>query len=105
MKKKQDDKAKRAGSSQQDYYEDSEDEDKELDIDGTQDLNYYKENIFNKEDYLLYRGIMHFYSGEYHKALQDLESSSRIMHANKEVNRIEWKFETEHNESQCGDLS
>ena len=94
MKKKHE--QKRAASSglggHDDYYEDSSDEEE---IDGTSDLNYYKENIFNKEDYLLYRGVMHFYSGEYHKALSDLEASSRIMHANKEINRIEGKFETE----------
>jgi hypothetical protein len=47
------------------------------------DENYYKENIFNKEDYYLYRGIIQIYSGDYEKALSDLEESSTIMHANK----------------------
>lgn len=43
--------------------------------------NYYKENIFNKEDYYLYRAVMYFYSGEFDKAINDLEHSSSIMHA------------------------
>ena len=44
----------------------SDDENKE------EETNYYKENIFNKEDYYLYRGIMHIYDGEYEKAISDL---------------------------------
>ena len=35
--------------------------------------NYYKENIFNKEDYYLYRAVMYFYSGDFDKAINDLE--------------------------------
>lgn len=38
-----------------------------------EETNYYKENIFNKEDFYLYRSVMHFYSGEYEKSLQDFE--------------------------------
>ena len=34
-----------------------------------EEANYYKENIFNKEDYYLYRGVMQIYAGEYDKAL------------------------------------
>lgn len=48
-----------------------------------EEANYYKENIFNKEDYYLYRGIMQIYAGEYEKAMADLDQSSGIMHANK----------------------
>ena len=48
-----------------------------------EEANYYKENIFNKEDYYLYRGVMQIYAGEYEKAMADLEQSSGIMHANK----------------------
>lgn len=48
-----------------------------------EETNYYKENIFNKEDFYLYRSVMYFYSGEYEKSLQDFESSSSIMHSNK----------------------
>lgn len=33
--------------------------------------DYYKENIFNREDFFLYRGVMHFYAGEYSKAFSD----------------------------------
>lgn len=35
--------------------------------------NYYKENIFNKEDYYLYRAVMYFYAGDYDKAINDFE--------------------------------
>ena len=38
-----------------------------------EDANYYKENIFNKEDYYLYRGIMQIYAGEYEKAIGDFD--------------------------------
>lgn len=34
-----------------------------------EETNYYKENIFNKEDFYLYRAVMYFYSGEYDKAI------------------------------------
>jgi len=49
------------------------------------DMNYYKENIFNKEDYYLYRAVMYFYSGDYEKALTDLDASSSIMHSQKSL--------------------
>ena len=48
-----------------------------------EEANYYKENIFNKEDYYLYRAIMLMYAGEYEKSIQDLEQCSQIMHCNK----------------------
>ena len=54
-----------------------------LDAKEADDANYYKENIFNKEDSYLYRGIMQIYSGDYDKALSDLEQTSGIMHVNK----------------------
>ena len=38
-------------------------------------FSYYKENIFGQEDFYLYRGVMHFYIGEYHKAIADFEQS------------------------------
>jgi hypothetical protein len=50
-----------------------------------EDQNYYKENIFNKEDYYLYRGVLHLYAGNYEKSIQDLDQSSQIMHSNKEL--------------------
>lgn len=34
-----------------------------------EEANYYKENIFNKEDYYLYRAIMLMYAGEYEKSI------------------------------------
>ena len=48
-----------------------------------EETNYYKENIFNKEDYYLYRAVMFFYAGEFEKSIQDFESSSTIMHSTK----------------------
>lgn len=45
--------------------------------------NYYKENIFNKEDYYLYRAAMYFYAGDFDKAINDFEMSSSIMHSQK----------------------
>ncbi len=48
-----------------------------------EETNYYKENIFNKEDYYLYRAVMYFYSGDFEKALNDFEHSSSIMHSQK----------------------
>lgn len=38
-----------------------------------EETNYYKENIFNKEDYYLYRAVMYFYAGEFDKSIQDFE--------------------------------
>jgi tetratricopeptide (TPR) repeat protein len=58
----------------------SKDDKKEGDIENDE-ANYYKENIFNKEDYYLYRAVMYFYAGEYDKALNDFEQSSSIMHS------------------------
>lgn len=57
--------------------------DDEADAKEAEEANYYKENIFNKEDYLLYRGVMQLYAGEFEKAVGDFEQSSAIMHANK----------------------
>ena len=41
-----------------------------------EEANYYKENIFNKEDYYLYRGVMAIYAGDYEKAISDFDQSS-----------------------------
>lgn len=38
-----------------------------------EETNYYKENIFNKEDYYLYRAVLFFYCGEHEKSIQDFE--------------------------------
>ena len=37
-------------------------ENADLDAAEAADQNYYKENIFNKEDYFLYKGIIQIYS-------------------------------------------
>ena len=49
----------------------------------SEDANYYKENIFNKEDFYLYRAILYIYGEQYDKAIQDLDQCSHIMHQNK----------------------
>ena len=48
-------------------------ENADLDAAEAADQNYYKENIFNKEDYFLYKGIIQIYSQNYDLALADLE--------------------------------
>lgn len=58
--------------------------------------NYYKENIFNKEDYYLFRSVMYFYTEEYDKAISDLKQTSKIMHANKNLNRTQNNFLSGH---------
>ena len=40
-----------------------------FDDDEQDEDNLYKENIFSKEDFFLYRGTMHFYNAEFDKAL------------------------------------
>jgi TolA-binding protein len=47
------------------------------------EANYYKENIFNKEDFYLYRAVLNIYAQEYGKAITDFETCSNIMHQNK----------------------
>jgi hypothetical protein len=51
-------------------------EDQELDRREVGEQNFYKENIFNKEDFYLYRGIINMFAQNYEKALADLEQSS-----------------------------
>jgi hypothetical protein len=45
--------------------------------------NKYRENLFSKEDFLLYRGIAKFYLNEYQAAIKDFENSAI---AKREVN-------------------
>lgn len=52
----------------------------ELDKKEVAEQNFYKENIFNREDFYLYRGIINMFAQNYEKALADLEQSSQIMH-------------------------
>ena len=47
--------------------------DDEADTKEAEEANYYKENIFNKEDYYLYRGVMSIYSGDYEKSISDFD--------------------------------
>lgn len=61
--------------------------------------NYYRENIFNPEDYYLYRAVMYFYTEQYDKAIQDFEQTSKIMHANKNLNNTRNNFTMTEEES------
>lgn len=50
------------------------DQDSSDDVNSTEngddmDANYYKENIFNKEDFYLYRAVLQIYGAEYDKAV------------------------------------
>ena len=47
--------------------------------------SYYKENIFGLEDFLLYRGVMQFYLGEFAKAIADFEGSIKAKQDQKEL--------------------
>lgn len=47
-------------------------------------ISYYKENIFGREDFYLYRGIMHFYIGEYEQSIKDYEDSIKAKNELKE---------------------
>jgi len=49
------------------------------------DANYYKENIFNREDFYLYRGVINMYLCEFQKAYSDFGASSGVMHINKQL--------------------
>ena len=35
------------------------------------------ENLFSKDDIYIYRGIIHFYQGNYHQAIADFKDSAR----------------------------
>lgn len=62
-------KLERNESDELDQQASSDDETSE----SNEDANYYKENIFNKEDFYLYRSVLWIYGGNYDKAIQDLE--------------------------------
>jgi len=64
--------------------------------------SYYKENIFSEEDFYLYRGIMHFYSGQYEKAQKDFEKSLKKKEENKDDNE---NSDTDSDSSNQTDLS
>lgn len=50
--------------------------------------NYYFENVFSLEDFYLYRGVTHFYSGDYDKAISDFQTvTSSKSDASKRQNR------------------
>ena len=70
----------------------------------------YKENIFSRSDYVLYRGITYFYSKNYKEALKDFEESVFIKKETEIDLRLNSESETynqnnsRHN-STCTDLS
>ena len=67
--------------------------------------NYYKENIFNKEDYYLYRAVMYFYTEDYEKAINDFKQTSKIMHANKTLNQTQNNFIIDGDEKDADKIS
>jgi len=64
-------------------------------------FSYYKENIFGQEDFLLYRGVMNFYIGEYQRAINDFEASIKA----KQEQKDDANDETISNASNQTDLS
>ena len=63
-------------------------------------ISYYRENIFNIEDYYLYRAIMKFYYEDYESAIKDLKTCNRlksITKANQNKNK--------HNENKSSHMS
>ena len=64
----------------------------------TDEANYYKENIFNREDYYLFRAVMYFYAGDYDKAIADFKQTSKIMHANKNLVKSQANFNMDNGE-------
>jgi tetratricopeptide (TPR) repeat protein len=71
----------------------------------TKEENYYKENIFNREDYFLYRAIMYFYVGEYDKAIADFDQTSKIMHANKNLVKTKNNFRVDEEDKEFEKVS
>lgn len=49
----------------------------------TDSYSYYYENIFNLEDFYLYRGVFKFYQGLYREAVEDFESALQIYKSNR----------------------
>jgi len=45
--------------------------------------SYYMENLFSKDDIYLYRGVIHFYQGNYKKAIQDFQYSNQVKKLHK----------------------
>ncbi|CAI2363482.1 unnamed protein product [Moneuplotes crassus] len=68
-------------------------------------ISYYRENIFNLEDYYLYRGVMRFYNQDYQKAIKDFEISSRIKSINKSYQKATKSDPKSSNMSSQTDLS
>jgi hypothetical protein len=65
----------------------------------------YKENVFNLEDYYLYRGVMQFYCRSYKQAITDLEESVRIKSEQKSLTLAKELEEDSENASIDTDLS
>ena len=55
----------------------------------------YRDNIFEKQDFIFYRGIFHFYSLNYIEALNDFESSYTIKKTNDITSNVTIKSSVE----------
>ena len=49
----------------------------------TSAFSYYYENIFNLEDFFLYRGVFKFYQSQYIEAVKDFEQALTIYKENR----------------------
>lgn len=49
-------------------------------------ISYYRENIFNLEDYYLYRAVMKFYYEDYEGAIKDYKACNRLKSSSKHGN-------------------
>lgn len=68
-------------------------------------ISYYRENIFNLEDYYLYRGVMRFYNKQYLEAIDDFETSSRLKSLQKSYQKGDKANPKSSNMSSQTDLS
>ncbi len=63
----------------------------------------YKENIFCQEDFVLYRGVVQFYSKNYKQAIADFEESARIKAEQKATEEKEEIAEEEKSSAGSGE--
>ena len=76
-KAKEDQFYKKSKKSKKERFELNDDLDQNLSIEASkiEPYSYYKENIFQVEDFYLYRAIMNIYSSNFEQAIKDFEMS------------------------------
>lgn len=60
-------------------------DDRNLDQKEASEQNYYRENMFSREDLHLYKGVMLIYVGRFEDAAVEFDKASQVMHAGKNV--------------------